>query len=530
MDTDVVISRRRALVIAGGLSMAPFVGVALGRFGYALLLPDMRADFGWTYGQAGSLGSANAVGYLLGAVTATTAVRLTGARRLFFVSVLIAALSFALSALAPSWLALAALRLVCGVVGAWCYIVGAHLVSSLPAAPIRPDVLIGVYFGGLGLGVVASGALVPVFVERQGWPAGWWTLAGLGAGAVVLLGSTLARMPAAGEPDRPTGRPYRLRSLLAPLMLAYLLFGLGYIAYMTFAIAYVEDRGADAVVSVAQWIALGTAATAAAFLWPGLFTRMRGGRALALILAGQAGAAALLALANSTASVLVSAALFGLTLTSVAGAVTAIARTIVPTSALLRALSVLTVIFAVGQVIGPALFGWASDRVGLDAALLLSAATLAAAALCASAQVDEARTRRIPRSLRPGGHPDLKAIALMRSSMFAGLSGREIRWLSRGADCMTFPAGTHIDTVGSHVPFVYVVLDGTVACLAAERLHGHPGQHLLVALTDAQVLVLDRRYLDTLDQFVPGLRESVSVAGTIGARPVQSPRPVDRAS
>jgi len=51
-----------------GLAMGPAVALGLGRFAYALLLPAMRADLGWSYAVAGAMNTANAIGYLIGAL------------------------------------------------------------------------------------------------------------------------------------------------------------------------------------------------------------------------------------------------------------------------------------------------------------------------------------------------------------------------------------------------------------------------------------------------------------------------------
>ncbi|MDN5859436.1 MAG: YbfB/YjiJ family MFS transporter [Pseudonocardia sp.] len=517
------IGRRAALGIAVALSMAPVVGVALGRFGYALLLPAMRSDFGWTYGEAGALGSANAAGYLLGALTTTAAVRLLGARRTLVVSVAGTACTFAFSAVATSWTGLAVLRLAGGVLGAWAYIVGAHLVSSLQATGVRREALIGVYFGGLGVGVAVSGVLVPAVVAGGGWTAGWWALAVLGVIGSAGLTTALAKL-AETDHDEAAPRHYRLRAALGPLMVSYLLFGVGYIAYMTFAVAYAAGRGAGTVLAQGQWVVLGVAAVAAVAVWPRLFGWLPGGPALGLILLVQAGAVALLALDDSPPVVLVSAAVFGLTLTSVAGAVTATARAVVPASVLLRTLAALTVIFAIGQVAGPTVFGWVSDLVGLRAGLALSAATLLVGAGFAALQVDDPRQRPVLRSWRPGGHVDLKAAEIRRTSMFALLSPRELVLLCRAGDLVTIAAGRVIDTVGPRPAHIYVVMDGTVAYLPRLPSGRRGPCHVLVAVTDARVLALDRRYQHAVDRIVPGFREQVSVAGTVGAHPASGRR------
>ena len=53
---------------AAGLALAAAVSLGLARFSYALLLPPMRADLGWSYFTSGAMNTVNAAGYLLGAL------------------------------------------------------------------------------------------------------------------------------------------------------------------------------------------------------------------------------------------------------------------------------------------------------------------------------------------------------------------------------------------------------------------------------------------------------------------------------
>ncbi|AFQ51522.1 major facilitator superfamily MFS 1 [Burkholderia cepacia GG4] len=59
--------RMAAWRLAICLSLGSAIALGLARFSYALLLPPMKADLGWTFAQAGALNTANAAGYLLGA-------------------------------------------------------------------------------------------------------------------------------------------------------------------------------------------------------------------------------------------------------------------------------------------------------------------------------------------------------------------------------------------------------------------------------------------------------------------------------
>lgn len=64
------------LTLAILLSLAAAVSLGITRFAYGLLLPPMRADLGWTYTLAGSMNTTNAFGYFVGALCTPALMRL----------------------------------------------------------------------------------------------------------------------------------------------------------------------------------------------------------------------------------------------------------------------------------------------------------------------------------------------------------------------------------------------------------------------------------------------------------------------
>ena len=58
----------RAYLLAALLSLGVTVSNSFARFAYALVLPAMRGELGWNYVQSGWLNTANAIGYLIGAI------------------------------------------------------------------------------------------------------------------------------------------------------------------------------------------------------------------------------------------------------------------------------------------------------------------------------------------------------------------------------------------------------------------------------------------------------------------------------
>jgi MFS family permease len=181
--------------------MGPAVGLGLGRFAYALLLPAMRADLGWSYAVAGAMNTANAAGYLVGALAAAPIAARVGDKRGFLAGVLLTALSLLATGLATDIAALALLRVVAGAAGALSLVTGGALAASAVngGGRGRPTLALGVYFGGAGFGMVVSAFAVPALVAAVGWRSGWFAL-----GALGLLGAAAA-LPALAR--APGGRP-----------------------------------------------------------------------------------------------------------------------------------------------------------------------------------------------------------------------------------------------------------------------------------------------------------------------------------
>lgn len=388
---------RSVLKSALALSLGTAVALGLARFAYALLLPAMKADLGWSYALAGGMNAANATGYLLGALAAAPVMARVGTRRSFVGTLLLTALALLFSGIFSGYSALAALRLVSGAGGAVVFISGgvlaSHLVSvdadDTGARPAAGTVL-AVYFGGGGLGILASGLGVPALLELGPASAWRWAWAGLGAASLLaLVPTSQAAFGLEEPPERPAGdTTMRWSALpLLPTFLAYFLFAVGYIAYMTFAVALLAQRGAGALETSLFWSVLGISAMVSAFLWGRLIERLRGGRALGAVLAVVTAGAILPLISGFVAFAFASAVLFGGSFLAVPTTVTAIARRSLPAHAWSAGIAALTIVFAAGQVLGPIASGALSDAAGgLEIGLVLSAGVLVVATLVALLQ------------------------------------------------------------------------------------------------------------------------------------------------
>ena len=396
-------SRRQALASALALALGAAVSLGLARFAYTLLLPAMRADLGWRYATAGAMNTVNAAGYLAGALAMPWLLRRLGPR----VALLGGSAALALLLAAHAWPmadgALYALRAAMGAGSAAVFVAGGLLAArlSLQAPPgLTPGLLLGLYYGGIGLGILASALGLPALTAwlpaadpsastAAAWPAWRWGWLGLGvlAALATVLMARHARVADAG-PAAAGGPPARLRwAPLAPALAAYTGFGLGYIGYMTFIVTRLREQGLGAGAVSGFYALLGAAVVASPWLWAGLLQRHRGGRPLALLCALLALATALPVLHGGVATALVSGALFGAVFVSAVASTTALVRHNLPPAAWPAGISAFTIVFAAGQIVGPVAVGWLSDGAGgLGAGLLASAAVLAGAAALALAQ------------------------------------------------------------------------------------------------------------------------------------------------
>lgn len=371
----------RLVATAAALGMAAAVALGTARFAYALLLPAMRADLGWSYFTAGAMNTANAAGYLLGALLAPPVLRRVDARTAMLAGGAIASLLLAAHGAVRSDALLLVLRALCGVASVAAFVGGGVLAARLAGqSPGQSGLVLGLYYGGTGVGIVAAALAVPAL----SWATAWWVLGVLSALATLLAwrGTTaLAAAPAAGA----TRVPLRL-SAFAFGLVGYGLFGLGYIGYMTFIVTLLREQGLATTTITTFYTLLGLGVIASSWLWAGLLQRHRSGLPLSLLNALLAVATLLPVLSVQPLVVLVSGTLFGAVFLSVVASTTALVRHNAAPAAWPAGIAAFTGVFAAGQIVGPSLVGWIADGGGLQRGLAVSAGVLALGSVLAAWQ------------------------------------------------------------------------------------------------------------------------------------------------
>lgn len=370
---------RRDFVVVLGLAASPLIALGYSRFAYALLLPAMRTELGWSFATAGLMNTVNAVGYLVGALGTAWLAAKVGQRAAFVGALVVTVVALGVTSATSSLAVLLTARAVLGAAGAVAFVVGGAITSTLCRrhTPHQSAVLIGTYFAGGGVGIVASGFAVPAVLDRlgsPGWPWGWIALTVLAALGTVTAAWAAAVAPTTA-PTRGERRPWP--GGLGRLAAGYLLFGAGYIGYMTFIVALVTQVGFTPRAVTAFWVVLGIAGAVSGWVWAGLLKTAVGGSAAAVLFVLLAIAVAIPAVTSASWALYVSGALFGLCMLSLVSAVTAAGRDAVRPEDTTAAIALLTTVFAFGQVVGPWFTGVLADRTGgLQLGLGISAVLL----------------------------------------------------------------------------------------------------------------------------------------------------------
>ncbi len=370
------------------LSLGPIIGLGIGRFAYALVLPDMRDSLGWSYSSAGFMNTINAAGYLAGALVTSRLVRQFGLATVLRAGTLACLASLALSAVSGNFVVLSFARLLVGIGAAVGFVAGAALAATVAQSrPERANFLLSLFYAGPGLGIVLSGLIAPFVLQAFGpgsWWIVWWVMTF--ASVIMILPLLLSRFAARAGLVDTAPATFAIRPVLIYLA-GYFLFGAGYIAYMTFMIAYVRDAGGGAVAQSAFWCIIGLSAFVTPWVWRGVLALDRGGISTTIILGVNAVGAAMPLFGHSALLLAVSAVVFGTSFFAVVGSTTAFVRFNYPPAAWPTAIAAMTIAFGIGQTLGPVVTGAITDALGsLSYALNAGAVMLALGAVASAFQ------------------------------------------------------------------------------------------------------------------------------------------------
>jgi len=380
----------RPWLVLFGLALGVCVTNGFARFAYGLILPAMKSELGWTYAQAGWLNTANALGYIAGAVITMALIGRVNPSRLFNFGLVTTAVALLATGQNEALWWQTFWRVLAGVFGAMSFSTAGVLTAQLFQTDTRRNALaIAILFGaGGGIGIVLAGAALPLMLDHYGndaWPFAW-TLIGIACFAMLPLSLWAANCVRPPKQETHLKLRLPLRRMLAE-MAGYAGFGLGYIVYFTFLSAWMTEQGSGAGLIATVWVMLGLCLCLSPFVWRPIFARFTSGVPLAMVLTGIATGSVLPVLVPNGLGLVLSATVFGLCVFMSPSAVTSFIRHNLPAENWGTAISLFTVIFAVAQTIGPYGAGLIGDLTGdIGMSLVVAAIVLMIGAAIALTQ------------------------------------------------------------------------------------------------------------------------------------------------
>lgn len=368
-----------ALIALGMLCI--LVTVVFARLAYGLILPSMRADLGLSYAQAANLGTVTAIGYLAVLLYAGVFAGRYGGRKAILLGLAFACAGFTGLSISTvyGWLMLFMVMLGFGTAFTF-----TPLISLLGGwYPEQRGAVIGFANSGVGIGMLISGAIVPALTESDpidGWRQVWMVFAFSAAFVGLLIALFLRNPPTSqntGSLKQGLLSVYRSPHVLI-MGLIYGLVGLTYIVQTLFMYSFALASEVPAI-TAGQLVALmGLISVFSGPAWGVAADRIGHANALVICMVMAMFGNLLPVLWPETAVFALHYVLIGLSISGLFTSILAASTSTVQPHLAAMAVSFVTVFFALGQLIGPAVAGvlidWQQDfrlSFGLCSALLL---------------------------------------------------------------------------------------------------------------------------------------------------------------
>lgn len=355
-----------------------------GRMAYTILLPAMKDGLAFDYTQLGLLGTGNFIGYLSMAIIGGFLAARFGTRTVIAFALFLMGVTMILTGLAKSFGFAFAMRLFTGLGNGAAFVPAMALGSAWFSVKQR-GFASGIVSGGIGLGILLSGLIVPFILTSygtNGWRYSWYILGTIVLMAAIIVFIFLRDQPGdkgllpvgqkkindiqTASPDNKVsslewGRVYRMKALWY-LGIVYFFYGFSYIIYMVFFAAYlVKEMGYTEAWAGGLWAMVGGLSIFCGVIWGAVSDRIGRGNGAALAYLVLAVSYIVYALFKSEAGFYVSAVLFGLTAWSIPTIMAATAGDFVGPRLAPAGLGFVTLFFGIGQSIGPALGGYLAD-------------------------------------------------------------------------------------------------------------------------------------------------------------------------
>lgn len=363
---------RWQVITAGICSLILTVGLA--RFSYTPMLPIMRAQAGLSALDGGLLATLNYMGYISGALLASTLSKLEYKFQLYRLGLIMAAITttgMGLTQDVTTWLVL---RYISGVSSVAGLLIASGLVMNwLSRQGLKTE--LGLHFAGMGLGIALTGFAVLAMVGSLDWSQQWLVM---GIGGILFFIPAWFWMPSPESAlaqnqtaQKPTPSPSTRWMVL--MIATYFCGGFGYVISATFIVAIVEALPQLVGSGGWVWVVVGLAAVPSSFVWDKLSNLLGDVEALMLAYGLQIVSILLPAFSDSYWAGMSSAALYGGTFVGIVSLTLSMAGRRFPVNPA-KAMARMTLSYGLAQIAAPAVAGYIAQHSGTYRGALYMAA------------------------------------------------------------------------------------------------------------------------------------------------------------
>ena len=361
-----------SLVLTGIISLT--IAIGIGRFSYTPILPFMLEELELTKTQGGLIASSNFFGYLLGSLIPILPIFPNKIRNLFLFSIIICVFTFFLMGLAQTLNLFILLRFIHGFFSAFVLILGTSII--LPHIQELGKIFLSTaHFSGVGLGMVLSSLLVSLLgTYNFNWSELWIAI---GILSVLLSFQIFKFIPHEKKLSNISiSKVHKSKIGFTFISVSYCLYGFGYVGFGTFISTMARTTPNLEITEPYVWLVVGLCGIPSVFFWNWFGEKIGNDISLFLSCSIMGGGILISGYYNTIFGIIFSCILFGITFVPITSMCLLEGQKRFNGSFIVST-AILTSCFSIGQIIGPYLAGFISDKTGsFNIAMNVSAFTL----------------------------------------------------------------------------------------------------------------------------------------------------------
>lgn len=384
--------------------------LGFGRFAFGMLLPSIGESLKLTYSQMGFISTGNFIGYLISVlVSGLWAIRI-GARKLVFVSLISVGFTMILSAMAENFLHLLITYTLTGIASGASNVAIMSLVSSWFTKKMR-GLAAGMIVSGNGFAILITGKFIP-FINSLSEPSEGWRLAWAILGITVVLIAFICLLLLRNQPnemalkaagfkvdnvlnntvsDKTKEQGIFKKWIIYYLGIIYFLYGFTYVIYATFIVtALINERGFSESTAGNLWSIIGFLSIMSGPVFGYISDKYGRKTGLMIVFIFQMFAYLFIASELPELFLHLSIGLFGIVAWSIPSIMLATVSDYVKSDKVAAGFGIITFIFGIGQIIGPAVAGILAELSGSFSSSFFMAALLAGLGVTLSAFLKKA--------------------------------------------------------------------------------------------------------------------------------------------